>query len=266
MKKILSSLAIIIGLTLPAAAQNASGNKAHTADLVEGSAKVGTYEVNVGDFENLNVVDGIEVELHCLPDSAGRVYFETSREVASGLIFTNNQKGKLTIEKQFHEEGQLVYNLPTIHVFTRFLTEVTNAGDSTVRVNNPKPCPKFKATLIGNGKLIVRDLDCNKVEGSIQTGNGTLVLSGTSKEVTLSNTGVGTILADDLQTTKATCKFFGKGTTGVWATDEITVKGMFPGKLYYKGNPQKIKNYGMGVKVIRMTDGLPVADTEITDR
>ena len=213
---------------------------------------LGKYELKVDEFTHLNVVDGINVEYHCSNDSAGLVNFVTTKDIASNLLFGTNGKGKLTIEKAFHPEGEMQLGLPVVHVYSRFLTEVPNAGDSLVRVQAPKATPKIKATLIGNGKLAVRGLDCGKVDGAIKTGNGTLTLTGECREVVLGNTGVGVIIADGLKAQKASCKFFGKGTTGVWATDELIIKGMFPGKLYYKGTPRKIRNYAVGVKLIPM--------------
>ena len=212
----------------------------------------GRYELKVSEFTHLNVVDGFNVEYHCSNDSAGMVSFVATDSVASQILFGSNGKGKLTIEKAFHAEGEMQQGLPVVHVYSRFLNEVTNSGDSLVRVHSPKPTPKFKATLIGNGKLAVRGLDCSKVEGAIKTGNGTLTLAGECKEVALGNTGVGVIIADGLKAEKASCKFFGKGTTGVWAVKELVVKGMFPGKLYYKGSPD-IRNYSVGVKLMPIT-------------
>lgn len=207
------------------------------------------YELSVGDFTELSVVDGLNVNYKCNPDSAGTIVFETTAAVADQILFENNKKGRLSIEKQFHAENEMVWGLPDIMVYSRFLTSVTNSGDSTVRVISVKPTINFKATVIGNGRLIVSDIDCVKFDGSIKTGNGTLVASGRCDEASLVNTGVGAIQADRLQAQNATCRFFGSGTTGVWATDSLIIKGMFPGKLYYKGEPKKLKNYAMGVKL-----------------
>lgn len=207
------------------------------------------YELSVGDFTELSVVDGLNVCYKCDPDSAGIIVFETTASIADQILFENNKKGKLSIEKQFHTENELVWGLPEITVYSRFLTSVTNSGDSTVKVLTVKPTINFKAAVIGNGRLIVSDIDCVKFDGSIKTGNGTLVASGRCDEASLVNTGVGAIQADRLQARNATCRFFGSGTTGVWATESLIIKGMFPGKLYYKGNPEKLRNYAMGVKL-----------------
>ena len=58
--------------------------------------------------------------------------------------------------------------------------------------------------------------------------------------VIMSSTNVGDTVLDP---------FFGTGTTGVNAIEQLVIKGMFPGKLYYRGKPAKMKNYSMGVKI-----------------
>ncbi len=210
------------------------------------------YELSVGDFTELSVVDGLNVNYNGVPASAGIAVFETTAAIANQILFENNKKGKLSIEKEFHPDDEMVWGLPDLTVYSRFLTSVTNSGDSTVRVITVKPTINFKATVIGNGRLIVSDIECVKFSGSIKTGNGTLVVSGKCDEASLVNTGVGAIQADRLESETANCRFFGSGTTGVWAQKSLVVKGMFPGKLYYKGEPKTIKNYAMGVKLFSL--------------
>lgn len=212
------------------------------------------YELKVGDFNRLVVDDGINVEYVCNEDSAGTATYECTRAVADQLIFDYSKKGRLMIQKQFHGEGELSEGLPLVRVYSKFLNQVQNNGDSTLVVLSVAACPEFKATVIGNGRLVVKDIHANKVAGSIKTGNGQLVMAGRCDEAVFSNTGVGSIQADNLEADEVSCRFFGTGTTGVWATAKLTIKGMFPGKLYYKGNPSKIKNYSMGVKIYHMDE------------
>lgn len=237
MKKLFLFLTLMSALFTGASAQ-----RAH---------RTGAYDLKVADFSKIDLVDGFNVEYHCSDDSAGIIMFETTNDIASKILF-EVKKEKLVIQKAFHEAGQMQYGLPTLHVYSRFLTEVRNSGDSTLVVNSPKSTVKFKAEVIGNGRIVVRDIDCSKFDGAINTGNGTLVVSGTCTDATLTNTGVGTIQADNLKAERASCRFFGKGTTGVWATELLQVKGALPGKLYYRGKPEKIKNYSVGVKIIPM--------------
>lgn len=218
------------------------------------------YELKVGDFNRLVVDDGINVEYRCSEDSAGLAVYEATKALADQLIFDFSKKGRLMIQKQFHGEGELSDDLPVVRVYSKFLSQVQNNGDSAVVVVSVAPCPEFKATVIGNGRLVVKDIHANKFDGAIKTGNGQLVVSGKCDQASFSNTGVGSVQADNLEAGDVSCRFFGTGTTGVWATDRLTIKWMFPGKLYYKGNPGKVKNYSMGVKIFRMD-----ADGKITE-
>lgn len=210
------------------------------------------YELNVGDFDRLVVDDGINVEYYSSEDSAGIATYVTSKRIADHLIFDTSKAGRLLIQKSFHGEGELVDSLPTVKLYSRFLTRVQNNGDSTITVAKVASTPEFKATVMGNGSLVVRDIHCSRFSGSIKTGNGQLVVTGVCDKATFNNTGVGNIQADGLKCNEASCRFFGTGTTGVWVLDTMIIKGMFPGKLYYKGEPARIKNYSMGVKLFPM--------------
>lgn len=220
-----------------------------SASADDNPAKVKRYQAKVGDFTSLDVENSFNVDYKCSHDSAGLAVYYTTPALADKIIFENNNKGKLSIEKPFRPEGQLDEGLPVITVYSRFLKEVRNGGDSTVRVLTVRPTMEVKATVIGNGRLVVRNLECEKVDASIKTGNGTLVISGKCESATLSNTGTGTIQADNLEARKVSAQFFGTGTTGCWPLELLKVKGVMSGKLYYRGKPEKIKNYSMGVKI-----------------
>lgn len=207
------------------------------------------FELDVKDFTQLSVEDGFNVVYTSDDAAAGKVSFTTSKAIADKIIFENNGKGKLSIEKAFHEEKEMQLGLPTINVSSRFLKSVTNSGDSTVRVQSIRPTMEIKATVIGNGRLVVRDIDCQKFSGNINTGNGTLVAIGKCDEATLSNTGTGAIQADNLVAKNVSARFFGTGTTGCYATDVLSIKGVMKGKLYYRGTPKKIRNFSVGVKI-----------------
>lgn len=213
------------------------------------SETVSKYELNVKDFSQLIVDDGFNVEYKSDDDLAGLAVFETTKHIADKIIFENNNKGKLLIQKAFHDENDMKDGLPTITIYSRFLKEVKNNGDSTVRVLSVRPTMELKATVMGNGRLVIRGIDCSKFEGAIKTGNGTMVVTGKCESAILSNTGTGAIQADDLEARNVSCRFFGTGTTGCWATDVLTVKGVMAGKLYYRNTPKRIRNYSVGVKI-----------------
>lgn len=217
------------------------------ATSVVSAQKLSRYELDVKDFTELKVIEGINVNYVCNPDSTGRAVFIATDELASVLMF-NNSKGRL--EMQIATDGIDYKNIPTVTVYSKFLTKVENSGDSTVRVLNVASCPNFKARLIGNGRLIVKGIDVTHLDGSIDTGNGQLILYGKSESAKLSCTGTGTIQADELVSNDTKCVMLGTGTIGCQALTSLNVIGASSGKVYYKGNPEQIKKRSVGVKII----------------
>lgn len=225
-KKAFFSLLLLLGFV-----------SAYSADLVK-------YELNVGEFHELKVVDGINVVYSCHPDSAGLAVFTCPSSQASAFIF-NNKKGKLSM--QISTENVGTANLPVITVYSTYLTKVENSGDSLVKVLNVAQGPKFSAKLIGNGRISVHDVKATEVGAAISTGNGTLAITGVCDHANFNFMGTGVIQADDLQAQTASVKAGGTGSIGLWATKSFTVMGAGSTKVYYKGSPE-IKNRSVGIK------------------
>ena len=207
------------------------------ADLVK-------YELNVGEFHELKVTDGLNVVYSCNPDSAGLAVFTSPSSQASAFIFNNN-KGKLSMKISTENVG--VTNLPVVTVYSTYLTKIENAGDSLVKVVNVANGPKFTAKLIGNGRMSVQGVKATEVTAALSTGNGTLVINGECEHVNFNFTGTGVIQADGLEAQTASVKAGGTGSIGLWAVKTLSVMGMGSTKVYYKGNPE-IKNRSVGIK------------------
>ncbi len=209
------------------------------------AAPVSRYELNVGDFTQLKVTNSINVDYRCNTDSAGIAVFYATPDHASAIIFSNN---KNRLEVQLSADAASLQGKPTIVVYSRFITKVENSGDSTVRVLSSISGPSFKARLVGNGHLVVRDIDAVQIDGSINTGNGTLVIYGRCSSAKFNNTGKGNIQADELSAETVKCVQVGTGSIGCCATSSLTIYGA-SGKVYYRGNPT-LKNHSIGVDVI----------------
>lgn len=207
------------------------------------------YELKVDDFDRLLVEDGINVEYYSSMDSAGYVLFESTAKVADQIIFDSSKKGRLKIYKMFHGEGELTQDLPVVKVYSRFLKRVQNTGDSTVYVRRLADIPEFKSSVIGNGTIVIDHIVCHRFDAGIKTGNGSIVVSGQCNKAVLNNTGIGTIQADNLKAIEVSCRFFGTGAIGVWCTEILNVKGMMKGKLFYRGDPRKIRDFSIGVVI-----------------
>lgn len=211
------------------------------------SAQSAQYKLEVGDFSDLKVTDGINVEYYASTDSAGIAYFECDKSIADMLMFTNS---KNTLNIQLASDGQVIKNLPTIKVYSMTLQKVENSGDSTLRVCRTIPVRDFSATIIGNGSLVVMNLQAHKADGNIKTGSGHLVLNGKTRQANLKNVGTGTIEASGLISEDTKCNILGTGNIDCNASASLSIKGAGSGKVFYGGTPSKISNHSIGIKAI----------------
>lgn len=202
------------------------------------------YEVDVQDFYELKVSHGVNVDYRCVPDSAGKAVFMAEPGMVSSIFFKTSG-GKLVIERAADSDG---IGIPTITVYSNYLNKVENYGDSTVRVLSVAAAPKIKARVVGNGAMSLRNIRCTEFEGSIDTGSGSLTVSGDCTRAKLSLTGTGQFQADELKATDVTCYTWGTGSIGCWATGTLSVRGAASGTIYYKGTP-KIKK---GISMVKM--------------
>lgn len=193
------------------------------------------YSLNVKEFNELKVVDAINVEYFCNPEKAGTVDFESTPQVASAIIFEPNNKGKLEIKLANRQEK--LTNLPVIRVYSSFLTRIENQGDSTVKVLSVAPSPKFEAKLVGNGKISIQNLQSARVRLNLFTGKGTITAQGKCKELDASLKGTGQIDAFNLTATDASCYILGTGWIKCNAADNLKISGAGTGTVTFMGNP-----------------------------
>lgn len=211
------------------------------------SAQSRSYTLDVHEFHELEVVDAINVDYQCNPEKAGKVEFETSPELAPAILFEPN-KNKLSIK--LTPSDIPYHNLPTVRVYSSYLSKVENCGDSTVRVLASAGMPEFSAKVIGNGRLVVRNVRATEVKASILTGKGTLVIYGECAKAQLKSVGGSSFLqADDLEAQQVKCSVTGNGTINCYAVDKLNVSGLGSGTVLYRGNPEIKKSALSRVKV-----------------
>ena len=86
------------------------------------AADLTKYEIKVGDFSELKVTDGVNVDYRCSADSAGYAVFTCRSEVVSSLILSSSGR-KLNI--QVSTEDSRPVALPRITVYSRPASRVT---------------------------------------------------------------------------------------------------------------------------------------------
>lgn len=203
--------------------------------------EINNYKVEVGQFDRVKVCDNVNVVYRCLPDSSGFIQYRGDKQFADAFIITP-KNGNLKIQVSTEDVGHP--DLPTLYIYSDFLTGVENASNFNFTVENPAACAEFKVTQVGNGSVRVENVKANKVIAGVATGNGSVNVSGTCKEAVLKMVGTGTISADRLEADVVQCKILGSGSIGCWPLQKLNVKGIGSTKVYYKGDPQVKKSGG----------------------
>lgn len=224
-----------------------------------GAQEVEDYKIEVGQFDKLKISDNVNVVYRCLPDSSGFVQYRGRKEFANAFILTPKD-GTLKIQVTTEDVGNP--DLPTLYVYSDFLTSVENASNFSLFVDNPAPCAEFKVKEVGNGNITVENIRANTVNASIATGNGTINISGQCERANLNMLGTGIISTDRLEAETVNCKILGGGSIGCWPQQKLSVKGIGSTKIYYKGDPS-VKKSGGG-KLFRLPEDRPL-DTVIND-
>ncbi|MBQ9556579.1 MAG: DUF2807 domain-containing protein [Muribaculaceae bacterium] len=234
MKKVLISLLLIVTMAVAA------------------SGQVTRHEVKVGNFTRLVVTDNVNVNYRCHADSAGLAVINCTQDIADHLIFSLNDKGRLSI--QVEDEYERQGHLPTITVYSSSLGEAENAGDSTLRIAGLPAMKAFKVRNIDNGKVIARGVRASKLELQILSGKGKIIADGSCDELAIRLVGTGEIQADNVLAGTVSCRIMGTGSIGCNVNGgELKVSGSGTGKVYYKGEPSKVTVRKLGtIKAIPM--------------
>lgn len=204
------------------------------------------YKLTLSDFTELKVNDPVNVEYHACADSAGMVFFSCSPDVVDKMMFTLN-KSSLNIQVADDYNGPT----PTVKVYSTSLEKVENGSDSTIHVIKNVPVTEFKAKVMGNGSIIIDNIESTDTRLSLITGRGLIMVSkGTTFKAKYSNVGTGTIQAGGLKAAQVKATVSGTGTIDCCATESLTITGMGSGTVYYTGNPQKVLHRSVGIKAV----------------
>lgn len=215
------------------------------------SAQTSHYQLKLNDFHELKVVDGVNVDYVCDASRAGLIEFDANVSVASAVIF---EPSKQKLEIKLASRDSVYTSLPTVKVYSSFLSKLNNEGDSLVRVLSMAPEAKFQCRVMGNGSISLRNVKVNELKASIIAGHGTIAVFGTATTATFKVTGAGHIQADDLQATDVSATVTGTGAINCYATGQLSVGGVGSGKIFYRGRPEIKKSFLSKVKLIPLDE------------
>lgn len=222
------------------------------------SASAEQFKIPVGEFSELVLNDKLDVVYSTNPDSVGLVAFETKPAYAS-YIMTECNKGKLKI--QISPDAQEVEDLPTVYVYSTFLSKVENWRNGSVTVKEIKPASKITLSTQGNGRITAAGLDATSVSLKVQSGKGFIKVSGKCRSLEIVNVGTGTVDAYDVAAEEVECRLTGTGSAYCSPLSKLKIRGIGTGKVYYRGNPEKIEKSGLTTVKAVKDEGDPASVT-----
>lgn len=210
-------------------------------------AQEADYTLNVEDFSELTVVDGVTVTWVQRADSAGYVRFRALPEMASQITFTNN-RNRLTI--QTAADDRPIEGMPRVYAYSALVRQAENDGDSVLTVVLTAPQEVLRLKQVGNGSIEASGIDARLAEASVDTGCGSVNIDGRAREVKLRNIGTGSLDAAGLVAERGKVFIFGPGPVECNVTGRLTVYGMGSGKAVTHVTPAAVANRSIGVKVV----------------
>ena len=217
------------------------------------------HTINVGEFNELVVNDGINVVYSNNADSVGIVAFDIEKEYTS-YIMAERSKGRLKI--QLDPAAITVKTLPTVYVYSSYLYKAENTKDSTLTLRKVAPGAKIDIQLQGNGTIIANGLDAININLKLLTGKGKIITSGKCENLSIKNVGTGEIQADEVAAKHVKCTLMGTGAIGCASKETLSVKGVGSGKVYYIGKPVITKSKLSNVKIVQLEGGVEIEDNE----
>ena len=178
--------------------------------VASGASALGRHEMNIGDFESLEVIDNVNVDYYCNADSAGKFVLYCTAEQANGFILSNNGKGKFTIQLTAEQEDRP--DIPRAVVYS----SARSAGGVFVHQEHAGQLQRpFLGVIVG--------------------------------ALAVSILGTGVIDAKQVIAHDVRCKLTGTGTARCHVDGgELRVKGIGTGKVLYRGTPSQVKVKKMG--------------------
>lgn len=218
------------------------------------TASAETQTLKVDRFQKIRVIGPLNVDCVYHPDSVGYIIIDAKKASNISWVEASTSGNKLKLQLRLPDDMRqgvipVESDLPSVRVYTNYLTYVSNEGDSIVRVITSTNVPSFTARLIGNGYLSVRGIDTEKLNVELITGNGTLAVKGKADEEIIRLAGVGTIEADGVESRAAKVRLTGSGNIGVHATEKLKILGAGSGTIYIKGAPEISRKMALGINL-----------------
>jgi Putative auto-transporter adhesin, head GIN domain len=202
---------------------------------INGSGKISTKNYDYKNFDKVyfeDVVGNIEVEI----GKTWSVAIAIDDNLESLLQFTENpSEHELKIQFKDNRKNRMYIENTntTIKITMPEASVIKNTGNSDIIINNIIE-RYFRLENTGNGNVILSgstdQLDIEK------TGNGNVILSGSTDQLDIEKTGNGDVISEKLLVKKAKVKSTGNGNVVVNVSKELTGKLSGNGDIINKGD------------------------------
>ena len=223
----LTSFALICLLTIPTLKAQWKDKK------VVGNGNIVTKTVNTGDYDEVQLVGSMNVEL--VKGNEGSISLTTDENLHEYVEIKSEGKDLVIKTKKN-------YNLKTkkgILVTVPFtdLNAVKMVGSGDVTGKDVIKSATMEVSLTGSGDILL-DLDAEMVEAKV-TGSGDVLLKGKTNFLEVKLTGSGDFNGEDLEANNTEVAVSGSGDAKVIARGSLKARVSGSGEIKYKGNPEK---------------------------
>jgi len=230
----------VIGITYLGASKNRIVQE--TSDCIKGSGKTVKQVIEIDSFNGV-VVGGPSSNLHVIQDGSNKFEIEAKQNIIDILDLSVDADGVLHINYSqcINDSGLLgLFQKVNYYVSMGEISKLSMSGSGKV-INDGQTITSDKLNLVlsGSGKIEL-DLDVVSLT-SVNSGSGTIKLSGKATNHVLTLSGSGKTKAYDLITEKTDSTISGSGKAQVYATEELVSKVAGSGSIEYKGSPKIIK-------------------------
>ena len=199
---------------------------------VRGNGNMSSQSRNIGDFNAIEVVGGMDVIL--VPGAAHSVRVEADENLLE-FIETNRDRNTLVVRTR---RG---YNLNPrsgmkIYITAPDLQAIGISGSGTVRSQSKLVYPgRVAIDITGSGDVRL-DLDAPEIEAEA-TGSGNTALSGNTRTFRAAIHGSGELRCFNLLSENTDVEISGSGTAEVFASKKLGIEINGSGSVAYKGSP-----------------------------
>ncbi len=211
-------------------------------EKIIGNNNIVSHNRTITNYTKISILGPFSVHLH--KGAVSEITIKSDENIMEYIV-TKVKNNTLTIRVK---KGYLIRTKKTVEILVPFdkIKNISLTGSGKINTENTINSSDLKLSVVGSGNINLR-VHTEQLTSKL-AGSGKINLNGNSKTFTCDITGSGAIDGLQLQTAITTAKIAGSGKIKIYATDEINIKTVGSGTVYYKGNPSivNIKTTGSG--------------------